>query len=197
MHLGPAPGYQHAAGTDLGFRKNSSALAVARAEGGVAVLVYHDERRPAPGAPLVPSEVCADFAATCRGYGVESVRGDLHYAETAREHFGRAGIVYDDWNPSQDAQAEAFSTVRSRMAEGKVRLPNDPRLLAQMRAVKSQPVPGGGTRIVLPKQGRAHGDVLMSVVLALAAVDLAPPVAPPKPPPMRFYDYEYAAAGLG
>ena len=170
MHLGPAPGYQHAAGTDLGFRKNSSALAIARGEDGCAVLVYHDEKRPPPGAPLVPSEVCADFGATCKGYGVESVRGDLHYAETAREHFGKLGVVYDDWNPSQSAQAEAFSVVRARMAEGKVRLPNDPRLLAQIRAVKSQPVPGGGTRIVLPKQGRAHGDVLMSVVLALAQV---------------------------
>lgn len=170
MHLGPAPGYAHTAGADLGFRKNSSALAIARGEDGCAVLVYHDEKRPPPGAPLVPSEVCADFAATCRGYGVESVRGDLHYAEAAREHFGKAGIVYDEWNPSQSAQAEAFATVRARMAEGKVKLPNDPRLLAQIRAVKSQPVPGGGTRIVLPKQGRAHGDVLMAAVLALAQV---------------------------
>lgn len=169
-HLEPAPAYAHTAGTDLGFRKNSSALGIARAEGGVAVLVYHDERRPAAGAPLVPSEVCADFAATCRAYGVESVRGDLHYAETAREHFGKVGIVYDDWNPSQDAQAEAFARVRSRMAEGRVRLPNDPRLLAQLRAVRSQPMPGGKIRIILPKQGQAHGDVLMAAVLALAQV---------------------------
>jgi len=177
MHLEPAPGYAHVAGTDLGFRKNSSALAIARGEDGRAVLAFHDEKRPAPGAPLVPSEVCSEFAATCKGYGVESVRGDLHYAETAREHFGKAGIVYDDWNPSQDAQAEAFSTVRSRMAEGRVRLPNDPRLLAQFRGVRSQPVPGGRVRIILPKQGQAHGDVLMAAVLALSQVELDEPDA--------------------
>jgi hypothetical protein len=106
------------------------------------------------------------------------MRGDLHYADTAAEELARicfhdgSAVAYDEWTPTSDAQAEAFTSFRTLMTEGKLVLPNDARLIAQIRRVTSRPMPGGRVMIVLPRQGSAHGDLLMAVVLACVQVPL-------------------------
>ena len=176
MHL-PANGATHYAGADIGLRKNSSALGIAResADGKKVELVYHEEVRPEPGAPLKPSEVINGFGQKCQEYGAGSMRGDSYYADAAHEHLGALkgrSVVYDEWAPTMDAQAEAFTLFRTLMQESKLSLPNDPRLLQQIRAVRARKLPGGKVGIRLPKQGAAHGDLLMAVVLACVQVPL-------------------------
>jgi hypothetical protein len=169
MHLEHVAGATHYAGSDLGFRKNSSAIAIARRNGKVE-LAYHEELRPSRYEPLKPSVVCQAFAKTCREYGVDTVRGDLHYAETAREEMGKHNVHYEAWNPSVEEQTAAFTALRTLMGEGQFEMPDDPRLLGMFRKVASMPVPGGKVKVVLPKQGAAHGDVLMAVALAVMQV---------------------------
>lgn len=178
IHLDPMPGVVHTAGSDLGFRKNSSALAISRGENGIARLAYHEELRPQRGASLKPSEVCAGFAKKALHYNVRRVRGDLHYADTAHEEFAKhkgpngERVEYEEWNPSAEEQETAFTEMRRRMQEGKADLPNDPRILSQLRATLQKPGPGGVVKIVLPKQGGAHGDLLMGIVLSMVQVSL-------------------------
>ncbi|HEY4118498.1 MAG TPA: hypothetical protein VGM56_11610, partial [Byssovorax sp.] len=172
--LAPLPGVRHYGGSDLGFRKNSSALAIARWFGGKVELAYHEELRPPKGSSLKPSAVCQAFGERCGEYGVERLQGDGHYAETAREELDacRPRVVYDDWNPSLEAKTDAFTAFRRLMHEGLLSLPDDKRLIAQIKRTQSKPMPGGRIQIQLPRQGQAHGDLLMAIVLACVQVPL-------------------------
>lgn len=171
----------HWGGADLAFRKNSSALALARYAAGRAVLAHHEEHRPEPGAPLKPSEVCKAFAIRAHSYRCNTVKGDIIYAETAREEFAKhrnaknETVAYEDFVPTQESVAAAFTEFRRRMLEGLLELPNDPRLLLQIERTKSKALPGGRIQIILPKIGHTHGDTLMAVVLACIQVPLAEP----------------------
>ena len=73
----------------MGFRKNSSALAISRTEGGRVRLSFRLELRPQKGASLKPSEVTREFAFWCMRYGVPAIVGDLHYADATREELAK------------------------------------------------------------------------------------------------------------
>ncbi|MEJ7728202.1 MAG: hypothetical protein WKG00_03220 [Polyangiaceae bacterium] len=186
MFLEPIPGHRHFAGVDLGFRKNSSALAIARMQGAGVRLAYHEERRPELGKPLKPSMVVREFAEKCLDYGARSMRGDLHYADAAHEYLanvkrGDQRISYEEWAPTMEGQTEAFTAFRTLMAEGRCELPNDARLVTQMKRTTTRPLPGGKIKVILPKQGQSHGDVLMAVVLACVQAGAAPTRIDPPP----------------
>lgn len=87
--LPPAPHLAHTAGGDMGFRKNSSAIAISRVEGGRARLAFRLELRPERGTSLKPSEVTREMAFWCMRYGAPAIVGDLHYADATREELGK------------------------------------------------------------------------------------------------------------
>lgn len=180
QHLEPLDGVIHYGGADLGFRKNSSALALARFENRKVRLAYHEEIVPPKGAPLKPSQVCKQFAEIALAYHCHTVKGDMHYADTAQEEFEKVtaaeeSVWYAEWNPSADAQTEVFTEFKRRLVEGLIELPNDPRLLSQLKSVTSRPLPGGRIQVQMPKRGRTHGDVAMAVVLACTQVQIGEP----------------------
>lgn len=175
--LQPLVGVQHYAGTDLGFRKNSSALAIARQVGRKVALAYYEELIPPKGAHLKPSSVCEAFAARCAEYESPIVYGDYYYSDTAIEEFGKrkgrdgTPIFYSEWAPSPEHIAEAFTEFRRLIVEGLIDLPHDARLAAQMRATERRSS-GGKIFVKLPKQGNAHADLLIAVVIACVSVRL-------------------------
>jgi hypothetical protein len=60
------------------------------------------------------------------------------------------------------------------MVEGRVEIPNDPRLIAQFKSVIKKPMPGGKMQIRIPVKGRAHGDLAIAACLAIVqAADAA------------------------
>jgi hypothetical protein len=59
------PHVTHWAGVDMGFRKNSSALTITRADGGRVRVAAKVELRPERGTSLKPSEVVRYFAFEC------------------------------------------------------------------------------------------------------------------------------------
>lgn len=176
------PRFEHFAAGDLGFRRNSSAMGISRLEGELVRLVFIDEVIPERGAPLVASEVCAGFGDACARYGAFDIQVDYESIEAAREHFGKLELVdprdhrmaapkrsisITEFNPGTEMEP-AFSRVRSAMGEGHIEIPNDPRLLSQLRRVTSKPIAGGRVRIILPRVGNAHGDLAVACVMALA-----------------------------
>jgi hypothetical protein len=189
----PPNGAEHAAGVDLGFRKNSSALALARVEGGKVQLAHYEELVPLPGKPLVPSAVIGQFASTCRSFRARAMRGDMHYVDMAHDELAKwrkahsYEVVYDEVQPTAAFKAEEFTIVRRLAAEGLLELPDDPRLLNQFRGAKSRAGPGGVIQIQLPKAGQAHGDILMAAVLAIARAAKKLNRAPGAPPKLQTY----------
>jgi hypothetical protein len=176
--LPPIAGIPHYAGTDLGFTRNSSTLAIARnvsmmRPGGltdVSQLAYHNEWIPPAGRPLVPREVVHAFGADCQRYGALAMRGDNAYTPGANEHLATLPgkpVAYSVWQPTMERNTEMFTRARELMAAGRVELPNDPRLLGQLKRVLGKALPGGRYQILLPKQGRSHGDLVVAVVHAI------------------------------
>lgn len=171
-------GITHTAGVDIGYRRNSSTLAIARTrpEDGVTELAYFIEKVPPKGQPLKPSVVTQEFAETCLSYGCLSMRGDLHGVDSTEETLANLnlGVDYDEYHPTLESNAALFTRVRELMVETKVDLPHDPRLLSQFKKILGRPVPGGRWQIILPKQGQAHGDLAIAVAHAITqSADLA------------------------
>jgi hypothetical protein len=155
-------------GADFGFAQDSSACVVAS---NVAGRIYvHDpiEKRPAKGRPLVPSEVCAEFSVYCKARGATRLSSDVHYAQSISEHVTRAGI---GWLPSpagQGGKEKMYLAARDAIHAGKVVLPPHARLMTQMRAIQTRPLPGGGIAITHPRRpGQGHGDLASACVLAI------------------------------
>jgi hypothetical protein len=162
------PRFEHFAAGDLGFRRNSSAMGNTRLENEIA--------------RLVPSEVCRGFGEACARYGTFDLMVDYESIESAREHLsalqladprdkrmhpGRRSISITEFNPGTELEP-AFTRVRTRMSEGLVEIPNDARLLSQLRRVTSKPLAGGRMSIVIPRVGNAHGDLALASVMSLA-----------------------------
>lgn len=179
-----APGDRVAAAVDLGFVRNSATLAILAQRDAVASVVHLAERRPEPTRALVPSEVCASFAAQLQGHHVKTAVADGYYRETLREHTDAVSVsLYDSCGPG-----ERFLALRSAIRAGTVRchpaLPEAQRLRRQMGTVRPRLAPNGSLSVVLPEDtDGSHCDVLD--VLARAVWGLhrygAHPV--PAPPP--------------
>jgi hypothetical protein len=179
----PGPGTLVGAGGDLGFSKNSSALGIAHRTADLVRVVELLEQKPEPGKPLKPSKVIKDFAEVMQRHRCGALMADQHYKETANEHLEEEGLYLED---APTDPAEAFATLRLLMREHRVKLPNNPLLLGQLRAIKARPTPGGGTTIVLPKtkDGR-HADLAVAAALAAHQVWMRPAGEVPKPKPKR------------
>lgn len=161
----PRPGERASAGGDLGFARNSSALAVVHDLGDQVVLGELVEHRATKEAPLKPSVVCADLATRAARHGCPSVVADGHYRESLREHLDASGLIL---RPAPTVPAEAWVALRSVMREGGLRLPEHARLRAQLAAVRGKLAAGGTLTITQPvtPDGR-HGDLAAALALAV------------------------------
>lgn len=161
-------------GADLGFVNDASVgAAVERGADGYRLLDYR-EQLPTPGAPLKPSQVFANLVGTAKRVGAQEVVGDQHYAESAREAFHDAGLVFIPAASGQQGKAEMFAELRRVLEECQLRLPADERLLSQLRDVRRRPLPGGGYAIEQTRtRGGGHGDIVAALVAAVWRLRLA------------------------
>lgn len=171
------PGDVVAAGLDCGFRSDSSTLAIVVRRGNAYYLVALEERRPKPGAPLKPSETLAEFASICVRWSVEYVVADGHYLETVREHTTRHKLRLV---PAPSSKERPYVRSRNLLREERVKLPNNPRLVQQLKEVRSKAMAGGGLSITHPRWATGgHGDLAEATVIAL---DQAGGHVVPRPP---------------
>ena len=179
----PEAGDQVASGGDLGFTKNSSALVIAhrrvvskeerdevtgritkRAVGLISVADIL-EKKPEEGVALRPSEVVREFAARIMQHQGSYLMADGHYKETAIEHLASAGLGFFE---APLRPADAFIAARAAMREDRVRFPNHPRLVRQLRETMVRHAPGGTIQIILPRwETGEHGDIAAAMVLAI------------------------------
>ena len=167
------PGDQLMAGTDLGFTSDSSALCITRLQkNGLREVMDLTEILPEPGMPLVPSVILTEFSKTCSEWGAGWAVGDRHYKETALEFFGREHIGFVD---APRTPAHAYVKARALMRQGLVKIPENPKLLKQLREVQGRRSTGGVLTIYKPRVkvglgvmgSTGHGDLLDAFVLSL------------------------------
>jgi hypothetical protein len=152
---------------DLGFTRDASALVGVALDAGALEVISIDELRPSKNKPLIPSAVYEAFAGRMREYGATRLAIDSFSREPAREAFGKAGIRLDASPSGREGNAEMYLHLKRLIGERKIRLPNHPRLIAQLRSVVSKPTPGNPIpQIILPRRSGNHCDVASALVAA-------------------------------
>lgn len=165
------PLWPTAAAADLGFKNDSSTLAIVQYDGHKYITVAMVELRPTPGKPLKPSFVMAKFAKMAKAYGCKFIIADGHYRESFKEALAAEGMALVPAPEGMVGKQESFSRVRAVLQEGLVVLPQDEltvRLIQQAKLVTAKPAPGGGLSIKIPRKvGLGHGDLVSSWVIAI------------------------------
>jgi hypothetical protein len=168
--LPPEPSSRCFASADFAFTSDHSAICIIRVTGSLAELVDWLELQPKKGAPLKPSQVCAEFATLCHRHGVDALIADGHNKEAVREHLGACGIRFQEAEGGNAGKVKAYGRAQAMLREGRVSLPNLPRLITQLKEVTVKPLAGGGLQISHARRsGKGHGDLSAALVLGLAA----------------------------
>jgi hypothetical protein len=165
-----------AAGADLGFRRNSCAIVIARAARRTSDGATHFEakfdREWVPGsAYLRPGEVLSEMAEIAQEHGVDTVCSDLHYVETLREHLDRVEIPLTDFPNQQSAIVRAYVRTRVLLTSGCIDLSGASPLLIEQLKQTTQKVDSSGVHISNPEVGGRHGDIASALIAALYALD--------------------------
>ena len=170
LPLSPPPGAQVMIGADTGFRRDSSALVVVyRLPDGSYVVAEVLELRPKQGQPLKPSEVVAAFAAACRRHGCSWLMADAHYRETLDEELAKEKLSYVPAPGGAEGKAECYMHAKTLLYQGRLRLPNNRRLLEQLKQTIGKPTSGGGLSLSSPRASTGgHGDLVSALVLAVS-----------------------------
>lgn len=156
-------------GIDPAFVHDSSAIAIVERDshprGGVMLnLVHLDLITPTKERPLVPSDVIRDFAATARLHGCSLLATDSHRVGTVRSNAALVGVqVYD--------RGETKATMvylRDVFREGRLRIPDDPRLIMQLKGFTFRAMSGGDIKIDSPRsKDGGHGDLVSALAQAV------------------------------
>jgi hypothetical protein len=166
LQLARNPDAVYASGGDCGFRRNSSALAVIEAdpEGARYRLAQIEEIKPQANLPLKPADVVEQFATWMDGYGDGYLVVDSH----EREDVGLELAKHTKSAVDAPNKTEAYVLARKLLHEGKIEIPDHPRLIRQLKDVVGKPLPGGGTQISSPhKADGSHGDLVSAFVNAV------------------------------
>lgn len=155
---------QATAGVDPAFVNDSSALAIVERHDNLVVMVHGEIVAPEPHRPLVPSVVIGSFAATARGYGCTYLATDSHKIGIVREN-----ALAHDLDTRVLSTEQSMIALREVLREGRLRIPNDPRLLSQLRAIQYRPRTGGGLTIMSPRTQEGHGDLVSALAMAVFA----------------------------
>lgn len=173
------PGDTVVAGADFGFRSDSSALIIVVRRAAQLFVAECVELRPEGGVALQPGDVVRVFAEVCKRWGAKYVMADGHYRESITEHLKMHGLVYA---PAPATPSGPYVRVRGLLRESRLSLPQEPRLIQQMREVQGRPQSGGGISIIHPRWATGgHGDLCAALVLA---VDQAGGTIVPVPKPV-------------
>jgi hypothetical protein len=136
------------AGVDLGLRRDRSTLVLTERQGSVLVVTGVHERTPRPGRPLSGTEVCGEFAQITKDAGGRHMTGDNHRGENLRDAALDVGmeVVILENKPEETA-----TYLSSLFRENRIAIPDHPRLIKQIKAVRTRAKPGGGLEIVRPR----------------------------------------------
>jgi len=215
--LKPGPRLSSVAFVDMsGGVSDSAALGVAHSEivdGAVQARVDHLEVVPAPHKP---SEVAERFACTLKRLGLSRVVGDRYAAGWCSGAFEKHGITYES---AELDKSSIYTEVLPLFAEQRVEIPDDQRLVSELRLLERKPRAGGRPDNV-DHPPRAHDDAANAALGALWLASkeqttierpgsyikvrqlLAPSsagalVAPIPMPPILEHNFTAIAAGVG
>jgi hypothetical protein len=149
----------HAFVDPSGGSQDAFTLAIAhRSREGRGVLDLVREVRP----PFNPDAIAAEFAATCKTFGLARVTGDRYGGGWPPERFATHGIRYE---PSARTKSELYGALLPLINAGRVELLDLPRLLQQLLSLERRTARSGQDSIDHPRGG--HDDLCNAAAGAL------------------------------
>ncbi len=91
-----------------------------------------------------------EFSRVLRSYGISRVRGDAYAGSWPSEGFSKMGISYE---PSAEPKARIYQSLLPLLNSRRVRLLDEPRLVAQLLALERRTARGGRESIDHPPRG--------------------------------------------
>jgi hypothetical protein len=123
-----------------GGRRDSFTCGVAHRSGELMFLDLVREFRP----PLDPAVVVAEIAKTVKPYGITTVTGDAYAGEWPVSVFRQHGLKY---LTSERPRSEIYLETGPLLAQGRIRLIDNPRLTSQLRQLERRSSPSGRDRV--------------------------------------------------
>jgi hypothetical protein len=162
-----------AAGGDFGFESDSSALVIGQSKNGRAWVAHIEEDRPQKGFPLKPSAVVGKYSASIHRFNDPTLLVDKHYFQAINEHAENNRVRIAAGPGGMQGNLEVHLAARDLINDRRIVLPRHPRLISQLKAVTSRPMPGGGLKVSSPRRrgGGGHGDIASAFVLMAWAIN--------------------------
>jgi terminase large subunit-like protein len=104
-------------------------------------------------------------------YGRAPVLSDQHIPQVIKEELAKRGVTNVKtipWTPS--LKSEAFQGLRARIATGRITIPSDEILVAELRRVRTR-LRSGSSAVEIPRAGGSHGDIAMALAAGVHALD--------------------------
>lgn len=153
-------GNQYHAFVDMsGGKKDSHSLAIShREKSGKIIIDVTREIIPSP--KVKPSDVCKDFAGILKSYNLTKAVGDSYGAQWVVESFSKENITLEK---AESNSSEIYLDCIGPFSDRQVSLPDDDRLLGQLKALMRRIVPGGKDKVLSGKSDRSHSDLSNAV----------------------------------
>ena len=162
------------AGLDIAFHQDTCAAVLvgeSAAEPGVLLvgsvvgIVPGGKRKSLAARRRREDQTLAEVLAAITPYSPSRIIADGYLATVARDYFGRAGIPVVIAPTTGASQTSAFVSVRARLADGSLRLWDEPHLIAELRAVRVRET---SDSVYLPRVGDSHCDRAVALAAAVS-----------------------------
>lgn len=149
----------------------TQAIAYTETRGGRGVVILDLIREVRP--PFSPEQVCAEFAATSKAYGITTATADRWAGQFPVEQMRKHGIRVE---PSAKSKSDIYRDLLPIINSGSCELLDHPRLLAQLAGLERRTARGGKDSIDHAPGG--HDDIINAAAgaLVLAALHRIQPI---------------------
>lgn len=147
LELPPRDGIQYVGFVDASAGKHDAfTLGIGHLEGSVFILDCLRANHP----PFDPAQCAAEYAGVARDYGLAFLTGDAYAGRWVSDAFDKAGMPYRNSDQNKSA---LYLEMAPSFARGTVKIPEDPKLVRELRLLERRTSRSGRDSVDHPSNG--------------------------------------------
>jgi hypothetical protein len=181
----PQAGVQYVCAVDAAFRRDRFVIAIAHREmrnrpdstlADVTVVDYVRVLVPTPDKPIDFTRAIEEVAATAKRFNRATVLHDSFSSDALASALKSRGIRAQECPMHPAAQAARFDLLLSKLrSPDELRLPDDPRIVAELVDLRIKLHSGGRVEIAAPQRRGHHDDIADALALCVQGAAALPP----------------------